>query len=564
MAESSASREKSPAAPGRGAGGGAAVEIPFYVHRDKPPKWVSGIGPATTCADVLMSLASAVRNSDGEAIFSRRDVSLNRLFLVEEWRGVVKPLHPDSKIMKLWQAWGEERTQVQFIIKRAKNTESSSSRAPALLDRANEGGSVTSPVKRRRKLRRRNSGSSVGSAANECHPRRHYRQLNEFEDRGGGGDADVDRQIQDLMSVIVTQGRAICDQLQRLNESRSLDTSIQSSCGSAGGGGKVKSSPVPEGASSSSRGGDGGSQADLRPSSVPATDRDTPSSTSASPAEESKHERDMLILRTIHGELTKLSQLNDKLVFAEDSVDRLCIALKQQHEQQPSHQQLAVSDEQLDSAREELALLREANNRSSREIDENRAVIAGLEEAFAEKKAKLKHLEYDVNVIEKEGRKLARELDKVLRIQISPDEEQSSCSSSGKHDESVDSCSTTAAAAALTAEDLEFSKRCLITGSPSSSGNSSDGKSTDGRGRTETPELPDLGDSFLLSSPEASPRGAAAVAAASGTLFKKPLLHSRAEAVKTARDPEAENSDTGLSSLHSSSDEATVDFGTLV
>ena len=28
----------------------------------------------------------------------------------------------------------------------------------------------------------------------------------------------------------------------------------------------------------------------------------------------------------------------------------------------------------------------------------------------------LKHLEYDVNVIEKEGRKLAKELDKVLNI----------------------------------------------------------------------------------------------------------------------------------------------------
>ena len=56
---------------------------------------------------------------------SRRDVSLNRLFLVEEWRGVVKPLHPDSKIKKLWEAWGEERSHVQFIVKKSRGSANS-------------------------------------------------------------------------------------------------------------------------------------------------------------------------------------------------------------------------------------------------------------------------------------------------------------------------------------------------------------------------------------------------------------------------------------------------------
>ena len=58
-----------PQLPPPGGGGGGVVEIPFHVHRDKPPKWVSGIDDRTSCSDILMSLAGAVRNSDGEAVF---------------------------------------------------------------------------------------------------------------------------------------------------------------------------------------------------------------------------------------------------------------------------------------------------------------------------------------------------------------------------------------------------------------------------------------------------------------------------------------------------------------
>ena len=315
--------------------------------------------------------------------------------------------------------------------------------------------------------------------------------------------------------------------------------------------------------------------------------------------DEAKFHRDMLILRTIHGELVKLSQVNEKLAFAEESVDRLRIAVQQQQElnrsEPPVETQLTVSDEQLESAKEELALLRETNNRSSKEIEENRAFIANLEAEFVERKAKLKHLEYDVNVIEKEGRKLARELDKVLRIQITEAQVHHEVSHDVSVDSSVDSsCSPhhhdgscppeeVAREASMPEYLADFAKRCHITGSPSSSGNSSDSTSRlqsagGSRGQTETPELPDLGDSFLLSSPDVSPLGAAA-AVVVGTPTgghplankKGPPVHARMTAIKSARasaggggDHEAENSDTGLSSLHSSSDEATLDFGTLV
>ena len=419
----------------------SSVEIPFWIHRDKPPKWVSGIGLNTSCHDVLMSLASAVKNPNGEPIFNQDDVVAKRLVLVEEWRGVVKPLHLHSKIMKLWQAWGDERTQVKFVIKRASDQ-----------------------IKRRRKLRRRNSNSSATSR-DEIHP---------------NAQRNVDQQIQDLMSIIVQQGNAICQQLERLNES------------------KVKSSQ------------------DV------ATHRDPASTvnngnTAILPTEESeaKFERDMLILKTIHEELVKLCQMNEKLVFAEDSVDRLQIAVKQQQDQ--------GADVQLSTAREELEKLKESNAKSSKEIEENKKIIANLESEFLERKSKLKHLEYDVNVIEKEGRKLARELDKVLSIQIEYSD--------------VDEANESVETELCDLEAVEGAAGCKRTvGSPASS---SSGNSSDKSRQTLTPELPELNESFF-----------------------DPQQNSKKLPNKV--DPEAENSDTGLSSLHSSSDEAVIDFGTLV
>ena len=74
------------------------VEIPFWLNRDKPPKWISGINRSTTCRDILLSIVSASHsnsNTDSTSqalLYSETDVFLGKLVLVEEWKGVVKPL----------------------------------------------------------------------------------------------------------------------------------------------------------------------------------------------------------------------------------------------------------------------------------------------------------------------------------------------------------------------------------------------------------------------------------------------------------------------------------------
>ena len=129
------------------------AEIPFWVH-DRP-KWVSGISKSTTCQDVLQSLVLAERksgktpalppSSSGSAglgvsqhqaqqskensrttgkdqELTPKEVSKG-LALVEQWRGVERPLSNSSKILKLWLAWGEERSQVRFVVKRISVTD---------------------------------------------------------------------------------------------------------------------------------------------------------------------------------------------------------------------------------------------------------------------------------------------------------------------------------------------------------------------------------------------------------------------------------------------------------
>ena len=89
---------------------GKMAEIPIWVY-DRP-KWVSGITPATTCQDILGSLAT----SQSGSLIHPED--LKHLILTEKWRDVEKPLAKDSKILKIWSAWGDEQKFVKFIVKR--------------------------------------------------------------------------------------------------------------------------------------------------------------------------------------------------------------------------------------------------------------------------------------------------------------------------------------------------------------------------------------------------------------------------------------------------------------
>ena len=117
------------------------AEIPIWVY-DRP-KWVSGITPNTSCDDILRSLTLA----PGSLI---RPEDLKYLILTEKWRDVEKPLAKDSKLLKIWSAWGDEQKFVKFIVKRIS--------------------SKSAHHRKSGRLRRRGSISSVASV-DEMHPK---------------------------------------------------------------------------------------------------------------------------------------------------------------------------------------------------------------------------------------------------------------------------------------------------------------------------------------------------------------------------------------------------------
>ena len=170
------------------------AEIPFFFH-DRP-KWVSGISRQTTCQDVLLSLVKSHLSKRGGETNNNDDKKNNedpstiskQLVLVEQWRGVERPLSGASRILKLWQAWGEERSQVRFIVKRVSSSSSSSSMGAALPVAAATGS--YSSLSRSRKTRRRNSRTASSSSAladtqiaiYKCDARSNHRRLPRHHD----------------------------------------------------------------------------------------------------------------------------------------------------------------------------------------------------------------------------------------------------------------------------------------------------------------------------------------------------------------------------------------------
>jgi len=146
------------------------VEIPFWLFPDKP-KWVSGVQPHTTCHDILLSLI----RSDPTKTFFEDEVRCGHLVLLEQWRGVEKPLGQRAKILKIWNAWGKERHEVRFVVKRLSSARLS--KMEKQVDSADhlrrEKELIERSSKTYRKLRRqRNSISSMDSILDNQHPKR--------------------------------------------------------------------------------------------------------------------------------------------------------------------------------------------------------------------------------------------------------------------------------------------------------------------------------------------------------------------------------------------------------
>jgi len=89
-------------------------EIPVRIA--KHTKWISGITDGTKCVDIVTGVLMAESLLD----VPESEV-ITHYALVEMWRGVTKVLNGNSPILRIWKAWADEQVNVCFVVKRIKN-----------------------------------------------------------------------------------------------------------------------------------------------------------------------------------------------------------------------------------------------------------------------------------------------------------------------------------------------------------------------------------------------------------------------------------------------------------
>ncbi|XP_035789049.1 uncharacterized protein LOC118465187 [Anopheles albimanus] len=92
------------------------VEIPIWIRGEA--RFVSGINEATTCCNIIRALIDdEIQNGNygPEDVAVSRDV--NDYVIIERWREVEQVLTGDTRILSIWNAWGNAKNEVQFRLR---------------------------------------------------------------------------------------------------------------------------------------------------------------------------------------------------------------------------------------------------------------------------------------------------------------------------------------------------------------------------------------------------------------------------------------------------------------
>ncbi|XP_058459964.1 uncharacterized protein LOC131435787 [Malaya genurostris] len=94
------------------------IEIPIWIRGE--PRFVAGINDATTCNNIIQALIEdELQNGNYET--STVDVAVSRdvsdYVITERWREVEQVLTGDTRVLSIWNAWGDAKNEVQFRLK---------------------------------------------------------------------------------------------------------------------------------------------------------------------------------------------------------------------------------------------------------------------------------------------------------------------------------------------------------------------------------------------------------------------------------------------------------------
>ncbi|XP_036376340.1 ras association domain-containing protein 9-like [Megalops cyprinoides] len=189
-------------------------EVQVWVCQEE--KVVCGVTKHSTCADVVQALLEDHQSSaEGKVLLGEP----SEYCLLERWKGFERALPPLTRILRLWNAWGDEKPFVQFILVKAGE-----SRPPPCKGSSRPKGA---PSKPRSAAKRRDQAPAqyVRSLPVERQRRmvkKAFRKLERFRERERR--PVEEGRIGGLVQLIIEQDHTIREQVHRMRE---LDVEIE-------------------------------------------------------------------------------------------------------------------------------------------------------------------------------------------------------------------------------------------------------------------------------------------------------------------------------------------------
>lgn len=184
----------------------------MFVCREE--KLVFGLSKRTTCADVVKVLLEDQKLQRGTGALTG---CANSYCIVEKWRGFERTLPHRTKMLRLWDAWGDEQRNVKFVLVRGDASmaerRSRSAEARVVLSKPSPCASgaaalrAISPEKQRRVVRKA------------------FRKLEKINTKKKTqSDASSVEKMETLAHLVISQDLTVRQQIQRIAE---LDSEIE-------------------------------------------------------------------------------------------------------------------------------------------------------------------------------------------------------------------------------------------------------------------------------------------------------------------------------------------------
>ncbi|XP_076594900.1 ras association domain-containing protein 10 [Chaetodon auriga] len=190
-------------------------KISVWVCREE--KLVFGLSKRTTCADVVKVLVEEQKSRHGLSACT------HSYCVLEKWKGFQRILPNNTKILRLWVAWGEEQRNVKFVL--VKN-EASLANHGARSAEARVVLSKHSPCVT--KVSARSPMGGISPEKQRRIVRKAFRKLEKINNkkraRAAHRDASCAQKMESLAHLVISQDHTIRQQIQRITE---LDAEIE-------------------------------------------------------------------------------------------------------------------------------------------------------------------------------------------------------------------------------------------------------------------------------------------------------------------------------------------------